>query len=80
MRPKTWYSMGFDFSQVTGDLKLTSDVLLTELQYKLKAQLASSEETSPGKDALFCSGCRTGPLFVGRQQAGAAQHAPHLLR
>lgn len=38
-RPRTWYSLGFDYSRVTGDLKLTPDLLPTALQQTLTAQL-----------------------------------------
>ena len=38
-RPKTWYSIGFDFSTATGDLHLTPDLLPTAMQQSLGAQL-----------------------------------------
>jgi hypothetical protein len=40
VRPKTWYSLGFDYSRTTGDLVLTPDLLPTDLQHQLGAQLA----------------------------------------
>jgi hypothetical protein len=40
MRPRTWYSLGFDYSIVKGSLTLTPDLLPTDLQQKLGAQLA----------------------------------------
>jgi len=40
VRPKTWYSLGFDYSYTTGDLTLTPDLLLPSLQQALGAQLA----------------------------------------
>src|SRR5664280_1346270 len=39
-RPKTWYSLGFDYSRTTGDLVLTPNLLPTALQQQLGAQLA----------------------------------------
>jgi hypothetical protein len=39
-RPKTWYSVGFDYSNVKGDLTLTPDLLPDALQQRLGAQLA----------------------------------------
>jgi hypothetical protein len=39
VRPKTWYSLGFDYSVATGDLTLTPDLLPTALQQSLAAQL-----------------------------------------
>src|ERR1700738_1234121 len=39
VRPKTWYSLGFDYSISTGDLTLTPNLLTTALQQQLAAQL-----------------------------------------
>jgi hypothetical protein len=39
VRPKTWYSLGFDYSISAGDLNLTPDLLTPELQLQLGAQL-----------------------------------------
>jgi hypothetical protein len=39
-RPKTWYSMGVDYTYGSGDLKLTSDLLTSDLQKRLGGQLA----------------------------------------
>ena len=38
-RPKTWYSLGFDYSRVTGGLTLTPDLLPTALAQSLQTQL-----------------------------------------
>jgi hypothetical protein len=38
-RPKTWYSLGFDYSVATGSLTLTPDLLPTALQQSLAGQL-----------------------------------------
>jgi hypothetical protein len=40
VRPKTWYSIGFDYSYSRGDLTLTPDLLTPALQQQLGAQLA----------------------------------------
>ena len=40
VRPKTWYSLGFDYSYSKGDLTLTPDLLPTALQQQLGGQLA----------------------------------------
>lgn len=39
VRPKTWMSLGFDYSYSRGDLTLTPDLLPTNLQQLLAAQL-----------------------------------------
>jgi len=41
MRPKTWYSIGFDYSITSGDLTITPGLLPTQLQQTLGAQLAA---------------------------------------
>lgn len=40
VRPKTWYSLGFDYSIAAGDLTLRANELTTPLQQQLGAQLA----------------------------------------
>lgn len=40
VRPRTWYSIGFDYSRAGGDLVVTPDLLPTALQQRLGAQLA----------------------------------------
>jgi hypothetical protein len=40
-RPRTWYSVGFDYSNVRGDLTLTPELLPDALQQRLGAQLAA---------------------------------------
>jgi hypothetical protein len=40
VRPRTWYSLGFDYSRAGGDLTLTPDLLPTALQERLGGQLA----------------------------------------
>ena len=39
-RPKTWLSLGFDYTIAAGDLKITPDQLLPELQAQLQAGIA----------------------------------------
>jgi hypothetical protein len=39
VRPKTWYSLGFDYSISAGNLTLTPNLLTTALQQQLGAQL-----------------------------------------
>ena len=41
MRPRTWVSLGFDYSYSKGDLTITPDLLPTTLQQTLGAQLAA---------------------------------------
>jgi hypothetical protein len=41
IRPRTWYSLGFDYSLTQGDLKVTPDLLPTALQQSLGQQLAA---------------------------------------
>ena len=40
-RPRTWYSLGFDYSVTGGDLKVTPELLPVALQQSLGAQLAA---------------------------------------
>jgi hypothetical protein len=39
-RPKTWVSLGIDYTYASGDLKITPDQLLPDLQAKLQAGIA----------------------------------------
>src|SRR5260221_967091 len=39
VRPKTWYSLGFDYSISSGDLTLTPNLLTNALQQQLALQL-----------------------------------------
>jgi hypothetical protein len=51
VRPKTWYSLGFDYTFAAGDLTLTPDLLTTSLQQQLGAQLqqlAAAGQLPPG--------------------------------
>jgi hypothetical protein len=40
VRPAPWYSLGLDYSRVSGDLNITPDLLLPSLQQTLGGQLA----------------------------------------
>lgn len=65
VRPKTWFSLGFDYSISTGDLTLTPNLLLTTLQEELAAMLP------PGYALSVSSHSRTqtfagGPQFAYR--------------
>src|SRR5689334_8588364 len=41
IRPKTWYSLGFDYSYTRGDLTVTPDLLPDALRQSLTAQLGA---------------------------------------
>lgn len=41
VRPKTWYSLGFDYSVSSGNLTLTPDLLTTALQQQLGQQIGA---------------------------------------
>jgi len=51
VRPRTWYSLGFDYTNTRGDTTLTPDLLPTRLQQELGAflaQLAAAGLLPPG--------------------------------
>jgi hypothetical protein len=51
VRPRTWYSVGLDYSLSTGDLTLTPDLLPSSLQQQLSAllaQLSAAGRLPPG--------------------------------
>src|SRR5450756_1231731 len=41
VRPKTWLSLGFDYTFAAGDLKITPDQLLPALQTQLQAVIVA---------------------------------------
>jgi hypothetical protein len=43
INPRTWYSLGFDYSIVTGNTSLTQNLLTTNLQRQLSAEFAQLE-------------------------------------
>jgi hypothetical protein len=70
LRPKRWYSLGFDYSRVVGDLKLTPDLLPAELQHKLGAQLAAlaaAGKLPPGYALSVASSSETQTFAAGPQ-------------
>ena len=71
-RPKTWYSVGFDYSISVGDLSLTPDLLPTTLQQSLGAklgQLAALGMLPPGYKLAVPTHSRTQTFAVGPQLA-----------
>jgi hypothetical protein len=63
VRPKTWYSVGFDYSISAGNLTLTPDLLTTTLQQQLGAELP------PGYNLSVASHSRTQTFALGPQLA-----------
>lgn len=51
MRPRTWYSLGFDYTWASGSMTLTPNLLPTPLQQQLGGlleQLAAAGKLPPG--------------------------------
>ena len=72
VRPKTWYSLGFDYTYATGDLTLTADQLVPSLQQSLGAQLAAlaaAGRLPPGYSLKVLSHSKTQTFAVGPQLA-----------
>ncbi len=72
IRPRTWYSLGVDFSAVTGDLTLTPDLLPTALQQQLGAmlgQLAAAGKLPPGYHLTVPADATTYAIAAGPQLA-----------
>ena len=72
VRPKTWYSLGFDYTWASGDLTLTPDLLTTTLQQQLGATLAQLEAAGlvpPGYKLAIPSGSVTQTFAAGPQLA-----------
>ena len=70
LRPKRWYSLGFDYSRVVGDLRLTPDLLPTGLQQKLAAQLgalAAAGKLPPGYALTVTTASETQTFAAGPQ-------------
>jgi hypothetical protein len=63
VRPKTWYSLGFDYSLSAGDLTLTPNLLTTALQQQL------SQVLPPGYTLSVPAHSRTQTLAGGPQFA-----------
>jgi hypothetical protein len=71
-RPRTWFSVGFDYSYSTGDLNLTADLLTTELQQTLGkqlAQLAAAGLLPPGYTLVVPTHSTTHTFAAGPQLA-----------
>lgn len=71
-RPKTWYSIGFDYSRTTGNTTITPDLLPTSLQQVLAAQLAQLEAAGlipPGYQLRFPVHSVTNTFAAGPQLA-----------
>jgi|SRR5215469_5730776 len=71
-RPKTWYSVGFDYSFSSGDLTLTPNLLPTSLQQQLGAQLghlAAAGMLPPGYQLAVPAHSHTHTFAVGPQLA-----------
>jgi len=79
MRPKTWYSVGFDYSNSRGDLTLTPDLLPTALQQQLAAQfqqLVAAGLLPPGYTLAVPAHSLTQTFALGPQLA--YRHWQHL--
>lgn len=71
-RPKTWLSFGFDYSISGGDLKITPDLLTTNLQQQLGGQLhalAVAGKLPPGYTLTVPAHSKTQTFAVGPQLA-----------
>jgi len=72
VRPKTWYSLGFDYSISSGDLTLTPGLLTSTLQQQLGgqlAQLAAAGMLPPGFQLSVPAHSRTQTFAAGPQLA-----------
>jgi len=71
-RPRTWYSVGFDYSISAGELTITPDLLPTALQQQLGASLAGLAAQGmlpPGYKLTVPAHSRTQTFAVGPQLA-----------
>ena len=72
VRPKTWYSLGFDYSLSAGDLTLTPNLLPTATQQQLTGvltQLAAAGQLPPNYTLAVPAHSRTQTFAVGPQLA-----------
>jgi hypothetical protein len=79
VRPKPWYSLGFDYSISAGNLVITPDLLPTALQQQLSAQLAqlaAAKLLPAGYVLAVPAHSRTQTFAVGPQLA--YRHFSHL--
>lgn len=71
-RPKTWYSVGFDYTIAAGDLNLTPDLLQPALRDRVAAQaaqLAAAGQIPPGFNLVLPVHSRTQTFAAGAQLA-----------
>jgi len=71
-RPKTWYSVGFDYSISSGDLTITPDLLPASLQQSLAATfaaLAAAGKLPPGYKLTVPASSVTNEFALGPQLA-----------
>ncbi len=72
VRPKTWYSLGVDYSYSRGDLTLTPNLLPSALQQRLSSQLqqlAAAGQLPPGYQLVVPARSVTHEIAVGPQLA-----------
>jgi hypothetical protein len=72
VRPRTWYSLGFDYAIAQGDLTLTPDLLVPSVQQTLNAQLgqlAAIGRLPAGYKLSVVTGSRTQTFAAGPQLA-----------
>ncbi len=72
VRPKTWYSLGFDYSVSAGTLTLTPNLLTTALQQQLGAELealAAAGKLPPGYTLVVPAHSVTQTFAAGPQLA-----------
>lgn len=72
VRPSKWYSLGFDYSNTSGTLTITPDLLPTDLQAQLRqqlAQLAAIGRLPAGYSLVVPTKSRTQTMTVGPQLA-----------
>jgi hypothetical protein len=72
VRPKTWYSLGFDYSVSAGNLTLTPDLLTASLQQQLLAEfeaLAAAGKLPPGYTLVVPAHSVTQTFAAGPQLA-----------
>jgi hypothetical protein len=69
VRPKTWYSLGFDYSFSTGNLTLTPNLLTTSLQQELGEELSIIAPSYPLSSLSIVSRSATQSFAAGPQLA-----------
>lgn len=72
VRPRTWVSIGFDYTHASGDLSLTPNLLLPSLQQTIGASLgylASIGQLPPGYNLVVPSGSVSQTFSLGPQLA-----------